>query len=156
MEPQVVTVTPDTTLAALADVLIGRRIGAVPVVQDGRMAGIVSRSDFARVVSLDEALSGLIAAGEWHESFAPGDAAAPRPMPPAIVTAMQKRTVGQVMVPAPHSVSPETSIREVARLLAVHHLHHVLVVEGETLRGVISALDIVRLVAEGHLVPAPA
>jgi CBS domain-containing protein len=68
---------------------------------------------------------------------------------------MEGRTVGQVMVSAPYGVSPDTPVEEVARVMATQHLHRVLVLEGETLRGVISALDIVRLVAEGGLVPAP-
>ena len=38
-----------------------------------------------------------------------------------------------------------------ARLLVTRHIHRVLVTEGETVRGVISTLDLVRLVAEDRL-----
>jgi CBS domain-containing protein len=57
-------------------------------------------------------------------------------------------TVREAMVAAPYSVSPGTPIDEVARVMTTHHLHRVPVLEGQTLRGVVSALDIVRLVAE--------
>lgn len=151
MEPHVVTVTPDTTLAELADLLIGKRIGGVPVVQHDTVVGMVSRSDFARVVSLDRTLAGLIAEGDWQEEFAPGAAPEPTRLPAQLATAMEGRTVRQAMVSAPVTVSPDTPIDAVARVLVTHHLHRVLVVEGQTLRGVISAFDIVRLVASRRL-----
>lgn len=151
MEPHVVTVTPDATLAELADLLISKRVGGVPVVQHGAVVGVISRSDFARVVSLERSLAGLIAEGEPYEEFAPGETPDPMRLPPQLGAAMEGRTVGQVMVAAPITVSPDAPIDEVAEVLVRHHLHRVLVVEGKTLRGVISTLDIVRLVASGRL-----
>jgi CBS domain-containing protein len=151
MEPHVVTVTPDTTLAELADLLIEKRISGVPVVQHDSVVGLVSRSDFARVVSLDRSLAGLIAAGDWQQEFAPGEVPEPTRWPEQFASALAGRTVREAMAAAPVTVSPDTPIDEVARALVTHHLHRVLVVEGRTLRGVISALDIVRLVATRRL-----
>ena len=73
MQRHVVTVTPETTLAELADLLVGKRIGAVPVVQSGAVVGVVSRSDFARTVSLERSLAGLVADAEGRQEFAPGE-----------------------------------------------------------------------------------
>jgi CBS domain-containing protein len=151
METHVVTVTPDTTLAELADLLISKRVSGVPVVQHGAVVGVISRSDFARVVSLDRTLAGLIAEGEVHEEFAPGETPEPIGLPPQLAASMLGRTVGQVMVAAPITVPPDAPIHEVAEVLVRNHLHRVLVVEGQTLRGVISTLDVVRLVAGGRL-----
>ncbi len=51
----------------------------------------------------------------------------------------------------PISVSPDASVAEVARLMVRHHIHHVVVMQGQTLRGVVSALDFVgRYVVDGH------
>ncbi|MDJ0847786.1 MAG: CBS domain-containing protein [Myxococcota bacterium] len=47
------------------------------------------------------------------------------------------------------AVEPETPFREVARALASNRVHRALVIDGETLVGIITALDIVRLVGEG-------
>jgi len=49
------------------------------------------------------------------------------------------------------TVSPDTPVTEVARLLVTRHIHRVLVTEGEKVHGVISTLDLVRLVAEDRL-----
>lgn len=40
-----ISVTPDTPVAEAVNVLYSKRIGALPVVEDGRLAGILSVSD---------------------------------------------------------------------------------------------------------------
>ena len=151
MRPQVVTVTPETTLAELADLLIRRRIGGAAVLRDGAVVGIVTRSDFARVISLDSSVQGLIGEGLWHEEFAPAESAEPLPVPAPMQAALEGRTVRDAMTAAPLNVTPQTPLAEVARILVQHHLHHVLVVENGLLCGIVSALDIVRMVAERRL-----
>ena len=47
----------------------------------------------------------------------------------------------------PLSVTPETSVSEVARLMLHHKVHHVVVTDGERLVGVVSSLDFVRQLA---------
>ena len=123
----------------------------VPVVEGDAIVGVVSRSDFARVVSLERALAGLVAEAEGVEEFAPGELPAPIPLPPDLAAQMEGRTVRDVMAPTPVVVSPETPIAEVADLLVRRHVHRVLVADAAGLRGVISALDVLRLVADGHL-----
>jgi CBS domain-containing protein len=49
------------------------------------------------------------------------------------------------------TVSPDTALAEIARLLHARHIHRLIVVEGKTVRGIISTLDLVRLIAEGVL-----
>jgi len=43
-----VTTTPDTPLADAARLMIERKIGCLPVVEDGRLVGILTESDFLR------------------------------------------------------------------------------------------------------------
>jgi CBS domain-containing protein len=43
----------------------------------------------------------------------------------------------------PIAVSPQTSVAEVARLMIKNRIHHVLITENGTLRGIVSALDFV-------------
>jgi CBS domain-containing protein len=50
MTKQVVSVSEDTPLAVIADILEKRRIKRVPVVKDGKLVGIVSRADLVRVL----------------------------------------------------------------------------------------------------------
>jgi CBS domain-containing protein len=51
MTRHVVSVSPDTKLADVADILDSRAIKRVPVVEDGRLAGIISRADLLRALT---------------------------------------------------------------------------------------------------------
>jgi CBS domain-containing protein len=51
MTCSVVTVHPDTNVTEIAQLLATRRIKRVPVVQDGRVVGIVSRADLLRALA---------------------------------------------------------------------------------------------------------
>jgi CBS domain-containing membrane protein len=48
MEKDVLTVDPDTTAAEAARLLISYRFGCLPVVDHGKLVGIVTESDFVR------------------------------------------------------------------------------------------------------------
>ncbi len=52
MTRQVVSVTEDTPLAAIASILEKRHIKRVPVVREGKLVGIVSRADLVRALLL--------------------------------------------------------------------------------------------------------
>ncbi|MDD2875938.1 MAG: CBS domain-containing protein [Acidiphilium sp.] len=47
----VITVTEDTTITDIADLLAEHHIKRVPVLRDGRVVGIVSRADLVRVLA---------------------------------------------------------------------------------------------------------
>ena len=51
----------------------------------------------------------------------------------------------------PIEVAPDTPIGEVARLMLIDNIHHVVVMEHATLKGIVSSLDFVKLVAEQDL-----
>jgi CBS domain-containing protein len=58
MSRDVVSVNEDTSLADVATLLETRRIKRVPVVRDGKVVGIVSRSNLVRALGAAPALSG--------------------------------------------------------------------------------------------------
>ena len=57
----VVTIAPSATLRKAASVMLGRSIGCLPVVEDGRLVGIVTTSD----------LLSALAKGEVHPTSSP-------------------------------------------------------------------------------------
>ena len=59
MSESLITVSPADSSARAARLLVDRKINAVPVVEDGRLVGIVSRSDLLRLlVEIVEAQEG--------------------------------------------------------------------------------------------------
>jgi CBS domain-containing protein len=53
MSAPVHSVTSDTDLADLATLMVDKRVNPVPVLDDGRLVGIVSRTDFLRLMAQD-------------------------------------------------------------------------------------------------------
>lgn len=51
MNSDVLTTTPDTPLVEAARILMERKIGCLPVVENGRLIGIVTESDFVALVA---------------------------------------------------------------------------------------------------------
>jgi CBS domain-containing membrane protein len=51
MTSDVITTTPDTPLAEAAQVLVERKIGCLPVVEAGRLVGIITEADFVALAA---------------------------------------------------------------------------------------------------------
>src|SRR3954470_3661709 len=69
MTTNVISVSPDATVAELASLLIARRISAVPVVSGGRVVGMVSEGDLLRRAELGTEH----ARSHWLELTIPSD-----------------------------------------------------------------------------------
>ena len=51
MSAEIQTTAPDTPVADAARVMIERKIGCLPVIENGRLVGIVTETDFVRLVA---------------------------------------------------------------------------------------------------------
>jgi CBS domain-containing membrane protein len=51
MTTEVITTSPETPLVEAAQVLMQRKIGCLPVVENGRLAGIITEGDFVALVA---------------------------------------------------------------------------------------------------------
>ncbi|HEY5468030.1 MAG TPA: CBS domain-containing protein [Coriobacteriia bacterium] len=136
-----VTVAPDTTVTEAARLMSERRIGALPVVEKGRMVGLVTEGDlimqdvkvhFPTYLSL---LGGYV--------FAPG--ASDR-----FESSLRKAvaaTVSDVMTREPVSVTADALVTDVATLLVERDIARVPVMDGDAVVGIVSKSDIVRSLA---------
>jgi len=57
MTESVETIGPDEDLETLAELMVKRRVNPVPVVEHGRLVGIVSRSDIIRMMAREDQAS---------------------------------------------------------------------------------------------------
>lgn len=158
MQTEVATVKPDSTVAELTDLLKDEGISGVPVVGDaGTVVGVVSVSDVSRVVA--RAASGESpgrrrAAGRPRDGREPGDffrVADPLPgfLPSELPQSnLGARAVREIMTPATLSVRKTATVAELARFLTRAGVHRALVMEDSRLVGLVSAMDVVRTVAE--------
>lgn len=140
MTRDVVSVTPETTLHEIAELLIARNISGVPVVDThGAVVGIVSETDLIneekrRVAIPRSLLFGVFTIPEsaLREAFADGESL----------------TAADLMTRHPYTVQEDTSAREVCRALVERQVNRVPVVREGRLVGVITRADVLRALHE--------
>ncbi len=55
MTPNPLTVTPEMTVEEVASIMVGKKCHTLPVVEDGRLVGIVGKDDILKTLLPDEA-----------------------------------------------------------------------------------------------------
>jgi CBS domain-containing protein len=150
MTTQVTEVTPSMTLRELERTLLSAQIGGAPVVQSGRLVGIVARSDIVRALAEAEDRAEEAVENYYLEPPIRSPTARSYVVQPSDLVARQldALTVRDIMRTRIIAVPPDTPAADVASQLLRYRIHRILVTEGERLLGVISTLDLVQLLAE--------
>lgn len=151
MQAEPRTVSPQTTLPELQRRLLSERVSGFPVVEDARLVGVVSRSDVVRHLSVEQSVGELLSDYQRAAGAAEGDQAYLDRVAEHVGRRMEKVRVADVMITAVISVAPDATLVEVARTLVEKRIHRLLVVEQGRLVGLVSSMDLVRLVADGRL-----
>ena len=129
-----ITVKPETEIRQAARLMHSNKIGALPVIQNGRVAGIVSGHDVLKTLIqiLDE---GVLSS--------PGDGARKTeasPSPHRIEGTTMK--VKDVMAKDPFTIDPEAPFGTATDVMRTKHLRHLPVVDGRPLIGIITDRDL--------------
>jgi CBS domain-containing protein len=138
MTTPVVTISPDATVSELAALFRERRVGGVPVVEDGRLVGIVTEGDLM-------ALSADVEMPHFFELF---DSVIYLGSMKKFRQQLRKAaavTVRDLMTPAPLTVRPDDPARKAATLMARHGFDRVPVEEDGRVVGIISRHDVLKL-----------
>ena len=142
MTKDLTMVTPDMEIVKAAKILLEKGINGVPVVEGGKLVGILCQSDLIAqqkklpVPSLFTLLDGFIPLGSTKQ----------------FEKAFQKiaaTTVADAMTPSPVTVNPETSIEEIAALMVDRRFHTIPVVEKGKLVGIVGKEDVLRTLMQG-------
>jgi acetoin utilization protein AcuB len=116
------TVAPEDSLQRVVDLLRRRDIRSVPVLQDGRLIGIVSDRDLCQVAPS-------------YPLFRDED---------EIRRYTENLKVTAAMTADPMRISPAASLIEAAKVLEKYRISSLPVVDGESLVGIISVSDLLR------------
>jgi len=156
MQEHVTSLAADTPIREAIDTLREDGISGAPVLDgSGKVVGMLSTSDIAR----SEHLSGdrlTEERGSYDLSNPIGDALEEERVEDEEFTGREdyspevlgRETVGDWMRPRIVSVAPDAPLRRVCELMLSEKVHRVLVLENDTLRGIISTMDIVRHLTE--------
>jgi CBS domain-containing protein len=139
MTSKVISVRPATSVESIAAVLSKHRISAVPVLDNGRLAGIVSEADLLHryEIGTDCALR----LDPWWLRLFSDDRS------PAAYVRSHARHARDVMTREVATVAPDTSLADIVALLEKRNIRRVMVVQQEKLVGVVSRSDLVEALA---------
>jgi len=132
MTKDVVVVRPETAVEEIARILLERRISAVPVVDSNeQLVGIVSEGDLMVRAENDTERTSW-----WLKLVSSGAASAREYVKTHGTEAHHVMTRGVV------TVSPETPLTDIARLLQKRQIKRVPVVDGKALVGIVSRANL--------------
>ncbi|OGP70005.1 MAG: hypothetical protein A2Y80_06050 [Deltaproteobacteria bacterium RBG_13_58_19] len=141
MTSQVITITPEASIADLAKLLETHRINGAPVLDpEGRLVGIITQTDLiqrAQDLKLPPALNIL----DLH-LFLETPSHFQRRLEKMLGT-----TVREVMTPDPVTIAPETPLSSIAALMERKKVHTLPVLETGRLVGIIGKIDLIRALA---------
>lgn len=135
MTRPVVTIPADATVYAAADILLGARISAAPVVDaDGKMIGIVSEADL-----MNRPESGTVPAKSWLQ----------RLLAPEVVLARDflrshSHHVADVMTRDVVTAEERTDLKEIARLMQSRGVKRVPIVRDGKVVGIVSRANLLQ------------
>ncbi len=123
MATRVLTVHPTDPAEEVCDLFQHARVHCAPVVEpDGTLVGIVSQEDLL--------MGGTSQSGE---------------------SGRQSTSVGEIMTSPPISAAPQTRVSDLCRMMWRLRIHHLPIVDRDQVVGMVSSLDICRVVGEEKL-----
>jgi CBS domain-containing protein len=109
------SITPEATVFEAVELMANKNIGALLVIQDGKLVGLISERDYTRKVMLRGKRS-------------------------------RETQVREIMSSDLTVVSPREPVENCLRMMTDKRVRHLPVLDGETIRGVISIGDLVKWV----------
>lgn len=113
------TVTPDTPLRQVIEVMKTEGCRQLPVLENGRLVGIITDRDIRLVMN-----SPIVLHGRWQDE-----------------ELLDKVTAESCMTPNPMTVSPETPAYRAASMLSIYKFGALPVVDDDVLVGIVTVTD---------------
>jgi CBS domain-containing protein len=146
MTQQVVTIGPEASIVEAANRMLENYVSGLPVVDHGKLVGIISEGDFLRRAEIGTQRK----RGRLSRLFlGPGTCAAD-------FIHEHGRKVGEVMTHDPHTVREDATIEDIVRAMEKHHVKRLPVMRGDELVGIVTRKNLLRIVVDlARQAPAP-
>jgi CBS domain-containing protein len=143
MTPDPVTVAPDVSVTEVAKMMVDQKVGAFPVVKDGKLIGLVTEGDLImKDIKLEyptyiHLLDGFI-------MYPPSTTRFEHELKKAVAA-----TAADVMTADPIAIQASASIEDVATLLVDRDVSRLPVLDGDELVGIVTKSDVLRSMVGG-------
>jgi CBS domain-containing protein len=148
MIPNVLTARPDWSLDQLAEFLVENYISGAPVASEqGELLGVVSLTDIVRHGSMHANDIQSFGAHDYYLRSSESPYVQEEIASLRIATEMVF-TVRDIMTPMIFDVAEDTTLREAADAMIRGHIHRILVTRDQKVRGIVTALDMLKVIRD--------
>lgn len=137
MTQNVITVSPETPVTDAAKAMLDNRISGLPVIENGKLVGIVTEGDFLRRAELGTErnrpswLQFILGAGREAADYVQSHG----------------RKVTDVMTRDPVTVSESTSLQDLVSTMEAHHVKRLPVMRDGLLVGIVTRANLLRAIS---------
>jgi CBS domain-containing protein len=143
MNPDVVACSPEDTIGDVARLLKQNNISGLPVVDEGKVVGIVSEGDLLKLLEVPDR-TGLWLPSPLEVFEVPIRELINWEETKRMLDDVGSKPVEEIMNKKVHTVSPEDSIEKASALITKHKINRLPVMEGGLMVGIVTRGDIIR------------
>lgn len=143
MNPDVVVCSPEDTIGDVARLLKQNNISGLPVVDEGKVVGIVSEGDLLKLLEVPDR-TGLWLPSPFEVFEVPIRELINWEETKRMLDDVGSKPVEEIMNKKVYTVSPEDSIEKASALITKHKINRLPVMEGSLMVGIVTRGDIIR------------
>lgn len=147
MNRDVVFCGPEDTVRETAKLLKEKNISGAPVLEDGKLVGVVSEGDLLKFLVLPEH-GGLWLPSPFEVIEVPIRELLSWEDTKKVLSDVGSKTVREIMEDDVYTVSPETSVEDASELMVRHRINRLPVMEGDRMVGIVTRGDIIQGLAK--------
>ncbi len=144
MNKDVITCKPDDPVSTLARLFKEKHISGIPVVEKGKVIGVVSETDLLRCFKTPELSSGLWLPSPLEIIEIPIRSIVRFEEAKKALENMKLKPISDIMTRSVHSISPDDSLEEASSRMVKYKVNRLPVIENGKLVGIVARSDIIR------------
>ncbi|WP_164880802.1 CBS domain-containing protein [Aestuariirhabdus litorea] len=142
MTPDVLSVSAHWGVAELASFFSEYKLSGAPVLsQDGELVGVVSTTDILRYSNNPQYKSEVVRKRSFYNEQGAKLASEVEEL-----EFCRERQVSDIMTPMIISIEADATVQEITEVMASNNIHRIFVTDENQVVGIVSSMDIVRLV----------
>jgi CBS domain-containing protein len=141
MASPIICVKADQSLGEVEQCLVDEHVTGLPVVEEGILVGIITRSDYVRLPILLRAYDEYVSSRRYEEGMQQQE----RDDFHEFRSHLEALTVRDVMTSKVVTCVEETPVSDIAAKMLNHHVHRVVVIDQDRPIGIVGSLELVRL-----------
>jgi CBS domain-containing protein len=148
MNKEVIICAPNDTLGHLAELFKTNHISGIPVVDKGKVVGLVSETDLIKLFKIPEYSNDLWLPSPFEIIEIPIRNLVKLEETKIFFQNMKLRPVKEIMTGTVHAISPDNALEDASTMMVKHNVNRLPVIENGKLVGIVTRSDIIKGLSE--------